>query len=157
VEGRSDFQLIDVREAAQFATYHIPGAIHVPMAALKADFTGRNERLVVYASGELQAAQAWLLLRSLGYKGAHLLRGGLEAWNSQVLFPSAPAQDASAKETIDFAKRAAVARHFGGTPQGAAASGPSTTPTAPKLLPPAPADKPSTAPASAPRKKKEGC
>lgn len=157
VEGRSDFQLIDVRDAAQFATYHIPGAIHVPIAALKADFTGRNERLVVYASGELQAAQAWLLLRSLGFKGAHLLRGGLEAWNSQVLFPSAPAQDAPAKETIDFAKRAAVARHFGGVPQGAAASGASATPTVPKILPPAPAQKPAATPVSTPRKKKEGC
>jgi len=157
IEGRADYLLVDVREATDFAAYHIPGAVNVSLASLRADFAGRNERIVLCASAELQAAQAWLLLRSLGFHGAHLLRGGVEEWKRVVLFPASPAVDAPAKETIEFARRAAVARHFGGTPQGPAAAGPAPVPVAPRLLPPAPAEKPSAAPTSTPRKKKEGC
>jgi rhodanese-related sulfurtransferase len=157
IEGRADFLLIDVREPSEFATYHIPGAINVPLAGLKAEFAARNERIVVCGSGELKAAQAWLLLRSLGFRGAHLLRGGVEEWNRQVLFPAAPAAGASVKETIEFAKRSAVARHFGGTPQGASGPSPAPAQTAPKLLPPPAVEPTPVVPSSTPRKKKEGC
>jgi rhodanese-related sulfurtransferase len=90
VEGRNDFLVVDVRDAADYAQYHIPGAINVPLAALTHDFARRNERIIFYSDGGVHAAQAWLLLRALGFPSAHLLLGGLEAWKENVLFPKAP-------------------------------------------------------------------
>ncbi|PTY06596.1 hypothetical protein DB347_11185 [Opitutaceae bacterium EW11] len=158
IEGRNDFILVDVREAKDFAEYHIPGAINVPLASLSGDFADRNERIVFYSDGGIHAAQAWLLLRSLGYRGVYLLFGGLEEWKDSVLFPTAPAAAASASEQIAFAKRAAVSKYFGGAVQGASASPGPAVPTAPKLTPAVPTDAPaSPPPAAAKKKKKEGC
>jgi rhodanese-related sulfurtransferase len=156
IEGRNDFLVVDVRDAAEFAQYHIPGAVNVPLAALTHDFAARNERIVFYSDGGIHAAQAWLLLRSLGFPSAFMLFGGLEEWKDSVLFPKAPPADAPAKEQIEFARRAAIAKHFGGAPQ--AAGGDATSPSAPdlpKLAPPPPAAAPATP--VAPKKKKEGC
>ena len=158
IEGRNDFLVVDVRDAKDFAEYHIPGAINIPLAAITHDFAARNERIVFYSDGGIHAAQAWLLLRSLGFKGVYMLFGGLEEWKDVVLFPKAPAADAPAKDQIDFARRAAVAKHFGGTPQGAAGSAAPAAPVMPRLSPPTSTDAPaSPAPAAAPKKKKEGC
>lgn len=154
IAGRNDFLLLDVRSADAFAQYHIPSALNVPLAQLSSDVAARNERLLVYGDSGPQAAQAWLLLRAAGYPAVHLLAGGLDAWKTSVLFPAAPADHASAAEQIDFARRAAIARHFGGSAQTAGAAAP-TAPELPKLAPPPPAA-PGQTPA-APRKKKEGC
>ena len=154
IAGRNDFLLVDVRDTTAFAQYHIPSSLNVPLAALAADFAARNERIVVYGEGGAAAAQAWMLLRSLGYPAVHLLAGGLEEWKTTVLFPKAPLANAPAAEQIDFARRAAVAKHFGGAAQNAGATT-TSAPDLPKLVPP-PATAPGTAPA-APRKKKEGC
>ena len=158
IEGRNDFLLVDVREAAEFAAYHIPGAVNVPLAAISGDLASRNERIVFYSDGGIHAAQAWLLLRSLGFDRAYLLFGGLEEWKDSVLFPKAPLADAPAKEQIDFARRAAVAKHFGGAPQNSA-GGSGSAPAAPEVLKPAPPAPPAdnAAPAPAKKKKKEGC
>ena len=156
VEGRNDFLLVDVRDAAAFGAYHLPGARNVPLATLTADFSARNERIIFYSDSDVHAAQAWLLLRSLGFPSVSLLAGGLEEWKRTVLFPIAPAANASPEDQTDFPKRAAIAKFFGGAPQGAgAASG--TTPALPKLTLPTPTPAASGAPGVAPKKKKEGC
>lgn len=154
VEGRNDFLLVDVRGAAAFAEYHLPGAINVPLAALKHDFARRNERIICYGDSGTHAAHAWLLLRSLGFPSVYLLSGGLDAWKDTVLFPNAPAANAPGKDPADFAKRAAVAKFFGGAPRGATETAAPSAPTLPKLTTPA---APAGAPAAAPKKKKEGC
>lgn len=154
IAGRNDLLLVDVRDAAAFARYHIPSALNLPLATLASDFAARNERIVVYGEGGTAAAQAWLLLRSLGFPAVHLLAGGLEEWKSTVLFPKSPAADAPPAEQIEFARRSAKAKHFGGAPQntGAAAA---TVPELPKIIVP-PAPTPGAVPV-ANRKKKEGC
>lgn len=155
IEGRTDFLLVDLRDPADFAKYHIPSAINVPLATLAADFAPRSERVILYGNAAMHAAQAWLLLRAAGFPAVYLLPGGLEAWKDEVLYPSAPAADATARDQVDFARRAAVARHFGGTPQVNGSVRQPTVPELPKLAPP-PAASPATK-AAAPRKKKEGC
>lgn len=157
VEGRNDYLLVDVRDAAAFAVYHIPGALNVPLASLTGNFAARNERIIFYSDSERHAAQAWLLLRSLGFPSVSLLAGGIEEWKRSVLFPTAPAATASAQEQTDFAKRAAIAKFFGGTPQGAGGAASAAAPALPKLTLPTPPAAPAGAPGVAPKKKKEGC
>ncbi|MBL9207619.1 MAG: YeeE/YedE family protein [Opitutaceae bacterium] len=157
IEGRSDFVLVDVREPAEFASYHIPGARNVPLAELTPDFVARNERIVVCSEGGIHAAQAWFLLRSLGFPAVYLLFGGLEEWKDTVLYPAAPPASAPARDHIEFAKRAAVAKYFGGAPQTGGAPMPASTPALPRLTPPVPAAAPAGVPGAKPKKKKEGC
>jgi len=158
IEGRNDYLLIDVRENTEFAQYHIPGAVNVPMATLSLDLARRNERIVFYSNSDLHAAQAWLLLRSLGFQSVSVLVGGLDQWKSCVLFPPVPPADAPPKDQIEFAKRAAIAKFFGGTVQGVQSIISPSAPALPKLTAPLPAVVPSDAPtAPTPKKKKEGC
>ncbi|WP_221031246.1 YeeE/YedE thiosulfate transporter family protein [Actomonas aquatica] len=153
VQGRNDLLIVDVRDADAYATYRIPGAINVPLASLTADFVPRNERILFYSDSELQAAQAWLLMRSLGYDHSYLLRGGLDAWKQEVLFPAPASENPTPEQTADFAARAAVAKFFGGTPRADAASGGDGMPQL--LAPPPPTEVPVLA--TRKKKKKEGC
>ena len=166
IEGRNDYLLVDVREAAAFAAYHIPGAINVPLVELSQDFARRNERIVFYSDGGIHAAQAWFLIRALGFPSVYMLFGGLDEWQDSVLQPVAPPADAPAKDQIDFARRVAVARYFGGAPRAVAdaAAAPALVPgpampavEAPRFTPPPPAPVAPKPAAPAKKKKKEGC
>ncbi len=154
IQGRSDYRLIDLRSEKEFATYAIPGAENVPVASLTDAGLAKNEKLVLYSDGGIHSAQAWMLLRSLGYEGVYILRGGLEGWNDEVLFPTI-AENADAAARIEFARTAEVSKYFGGSPQTGGTTATAARPAivAPKLDPPA-----AGAPAGgAKKKKKEGC
>ncbi|HVU35060.1 MAG TPA: YeeE/YedE thiosulfate transporter family protein [Opitutaceae bacterium] len=155
IAGRTDFVLVDVRDAAAYGRYHVPGAMNVPLATLTPDFAAHNERVICYGSGDGDGAQAALVLRSFGFPGAYAITGGVEAWQADVLFPTAPNAKAPAAEQIDFARRAAIARHFGGAPRDGSGAATPATPEMPKIVP-----MPESAAPAAPapvRKKKEGC
>lgn len=154
IQGRSDYRLIDLRSKEEFAGYAIPGAEHVPVVQLTDHGLMKNEKIILYSDGGIHSAQAWFLLRSQGYKGVYILRGGLEAWNDEVLFPQM-AENADAVTRINFARTVEVSKYFGGTPRTGSAHEEASRPTivAPKLDTPAAA-----APAvGGKKKKKEGC
>ena len=122
VEGRADYRLIDLRDEAAFEDYHVPTAENVPLTALPVYGLLRNEKIVLYAEGDLRAAQAWLLLKGRGYQGVYTLQGGLDAWKDQVLFPMMP-ESPSPEEQARFEEAAHVAKLFGGQPRAAASGG----------------------------------
>jgi rhodanese-related sulfurtransferase len=154
IEGKADFRLVDLRSEAEYSAYHIPGAENVPLTALADYGLQRNEKIILYSDGGIHSAQAWFLLTAHGYRGAYILRGGLEEWKDRVLFPS-PGPDPTPAEKVQFAKMSEVSRFFGGTPQtGAAAATAAVTRTIPKLEAPAAAPAAGTPPK---KKKKEGC
>ena len=161
VESRADYRLVDLRPEAEFARYHIPGAVNVPVAALVDASLGRQETLVLYSEDGTQSIQAWMLLRARGYRAAYILEGGLSAWRNDVLSPvltDNPTPDQKARDE----RRRTLSAYFGGQPRqasAAAAGAPSagaesTMPAAPKVVPPAPGAGPAKVP---PKKKKEGC
>lgn len=154
IQGRSDYRLIDLRSGKEFTTYAIPGAEHAPVSQLVDLGLMKNEKIVLYSDGGIHSAQAWFLLRSQGYQGVYILRGGLEAWNDEVLFP-ALADNADAATRIDFARTAEVSKYFGGSPRTGGTQEQATRPSivAPRLDAPT-----ATAPvAGGKKKKKEGC
>lgn len=159
IRGASDYRLIDLRDEADFATYHIPTAENVPLAKLPDWGLGRNEKIILYSDGGIHAAQAWMLLRVQGYQGVTTLFGGLDAWKDEVVFPVAPVNPNVAQAT-QFERRVQVARHFGGQGRPATAGGemPSltiTTPGNPAATTPSPTAH--TGGAAVKKKKKEGC
>lgn len=155
IQGRSDYRLLDLRSEAEFQQYHIPTAVNVPLAALIDYPIARNENIILYSDGGIHAAQAWLLLKARKYRGAYVLKGGLEEWTEKILFPRI-AENASPEERAAFEKRKEVSKFFGGSPQtGAAAEKASPQLAMPKLdMPAAPGGTPAGAPK---KKKKEGC
>lgn len=153
IQGKSDFTVIDTRSEKEFAQYHIPGAMNLPVAMLeKAEF-GKNDKLILYSEGGIHSAQAWMLMRAKGYKGVYILFGGLEEWNDKILFPKIP-ENATPEQLASFGKIKEVSKYFGGTPQTGSAT---ETKEAPKIQAPK-LETPSNVPApTGGTKKKEGC
>ena len=153
IQGRSDFRVIDLRPAAAYAEYHIPPAENIPVAELTQSSLQHNEKIVLYAEDGARAAQVWTLLKAKGFKGAYLLKGGLDTWTSEILFPRI-ADNATPAQQVEFARAREVSKFFGGTPQAAGDSAATKTAVAmPKLTMPA---QPGAA-AAPKKKKKEGC
>jgi len=150
--GRNDYRLLDIRDEAAYAEYHIPTAEPVPLPALVDSPLFRNEKIVLYSDGGIHSAQAWFLLTAHGYQGAYILLGGLNEWKDQILFPVLPA-NAGGEELAAFQRLSHVSQFFGGTPRS---DGPAAVESGPVQMPKAPLA------ANVPvqprkRKRKEGC
>ena len=76
----------------------------------------RNQKIIFYADNNLEAAQAWFILKSNDYKGVYILDGGMEKWKDEVLFPKLAA-DATPEQVAEFEKRKEICKFFGGVPQ----------------------------------------
>jgi rhodanese-related sulfurtransferase len=155
IEGRIDFVIVDVRGTAAFARYHIPGAIRLSLTEINGTLNDRRERILCYSDGDREAAQAVVLLRAAGFAASYALAGGMNAWQSHILYPAAPQPHAPAAQQRDFAQRVAVARFFGGGPQ-VEVEGANGSPALPTMLPPPPTNTGGVKPVAA-KKKKEGC
>lgn len=104
---RPGLLVLDTRSAQAMARESLPGAR--PLA----DFDGESvDTVVLYGERQLDAAPP------LGGSARYVfrLRGGIEAWNAEVLFPIIRS-DASATHKREFAARAQLSRYFGGTPR----------------------------------------
>ncbi len=153
VQGKADYRLLDLRDEKDFGEYHIPTAENIQLTALKEAQLGRNEKTVLYSDGGIHSAQAWFLLKAEGYKGVYILRGGLEEWKDNVLFPRL-ADNASPAEVAAFERTKLLSKFFGGIPQvGGAAETAFPKMALPKLESPTGAQPK----AAAGKKKKEGC
>lgn len=80
----SGMPLIDVREPHEFAAYAIPGAVNVPLSAIRAgavpDAVVAGEEVLVYCAAGVRSAQAVAILQEAGYGGMTSLDGGIERW-----------------------------------------------------------------------------
>jgi rhodanese-related sulfurtransferase len=152
IQGDTEYRLIDLREEAAFAEYHIPTAEHVPTSELVDYPLLRNEIIVLYSDGGIHSAQAWMLLRAQRYQGVYMLLGGLDAWTEEVLFPALPS-DATPRQAADLERVAHVSKFFGGTPRTGVEAETATTAI------PMPTVDASAAPVvpKRKRKKKKGC
>ncbi len=162
VAGRQDYRLLDLRDASEFATYHIPTAERMAISEIPDADLPRNEKIVLYSAEGIHSAQAWFLLKAKRYPAVYILLGGLSQWTEQVLYPEQPGAEASPGDRIEFAKAAERARFFGGGPRAASAASPQdaqastlapATPALPTVAPPPPA----TAKPTGKKNKKEGC
>lgn len=90
---RPDVRLIDVREPSEWATGHIPGAVHVPRGLLefKADPSleaywdsaiDPTKRLITYCASGGRSALAAKTLKDMGYSRVGHLEEGFTAWRA---------------------------------------------------------------------------
>jgi len=89
--ARARPQLLDVREAWEFQTCHLPESRHVPMAEVPkrlAELDSQAETVVICHHGG-RSMQIAMFLEKQGFKRVHNLTGGLDAWARSV-DPSMP-------------------------------------------------------------------
>lgn len=81
-----DWLVIDVREPAEFASGHIPGAINIPRGLLEFEVDkhvphgGRDCRIAVYCRSGARAALAAQSLHRLGFTHVRSIAGGIMGW-----------------------------------------------------------------------------
>jgi len=80
--------LVDVRETEEYATGHLPGAVHVPRGHLESRIEGavpdRSQRVILYcASGNRSALAAHTLAEQLGYEDVASMTGGITLWKDR--------------------------------------------------------------------------
>ncbi len=87
--GEPDLVVVDVRPAAEFNAFHIPGALNVPLAELaEALQPYKNKGLIVlYSNGMTHPAQARDSLQRLGFGHVYLLTDGLQGFRDRCLKP----------------------------------------------------------------------
>lgn len=115
IKDQRDFELVDIRDQADYDSGHIRHARHIALAALVSDAAlaslPKGRKIVVYSNGTAHAAQATILLRLLD-RDAYALLGGFNYWQAYLRDP----QSAGVVE-MDPVKRArygAVACFFEG-------------------------------------------
>jgi len=81
---REGAALLDVREAGEYASGHIPGAVHVPLGELQSqlDRVPRDRPLIAYCGHGERSASASSILERAGYQQVHNLAGGMDAWRA---------------------------------------------------------------------------
>lgn len=82
--NREDAQLLDVREAAEFATGHLPEARNIPAAKL-AERIGELEKfkdkpIIVCCASGMRSGKVCGELKKQGFARLYNLAGGVDAW-----------------------------------------------------------------------------
>lgn len=117
-------RLIDVRSQDEFEKFSLKGAINIPVTDLLsekyADILNQDGKMnVFYSNGTLNANEAWMVTRQLGYNNNFVLEGGLNYWFEAILNPKKPASTSPNEEfaKYDFRKSAGAALGGGSAAQ----------------------------------------
>ena len=104
--------VVDIRPAPDFALFHLPGAVNVPLEQLPLRLSelGEAKTIILYSNGTTHAAQAWLALRHLGFSNVFVLTDGLVGFWRDCLTPPSlgewPLDGQTAKAlNAEYAKR----------------------------------------------------
>ena len=113
--------LIDVREASEFATGTIEGAVSVPVRTLiKTDKLPADKTapvVLVCASGH-RGMMSIVALNLLGYTNVKNLAGGLNAWKAANLPVTAGSSSTTTAPAAAFDMKAALDKYFSAIPDG---------------------------------------
>jgi rhodanese-related sulfurtransferase len=91
--------LVDVREADEYASGHLAGAVHISRGMLEFKFSAnpalqsRDIKVVLYCKTSGRAALAAAALHDMGYLNVQSIAGGFDAWaaaGKPVAKPDAP-------------------------------------------------------------------
>lgn len=111
--------LIDVRAETEYEKFHLPGAINIPLSSLLddqwTDYINQDLRYnVFYSNGTVNANQAWMLTRQLGYQNNFVLQGGLNYWVETIMNPEKPASTSPNEEIAKYDFRKGAGQALGG-------------------------------------------
>jgi len=112
IDEDPDYQLIDLRDPAEYEKFHIKTAINLPMQKLfiddNLDYIDPYKLVVLYTNGGTHAAQAWVLLQAQGFTNTTVLLGGLNFWVDVYSNPTPPEGVYADSEIFNYQFRAAA-------------------------------------------------
>lgn len=84
--GRDEFTLLDVRQPEEYEQWHIPGALHIPLAELNSrlDHIDSSKPVIVYCRSGNRSAAATGVLLGAGFGEVYNMSGGMLAWKGFV-------------------------------------------------------------------------
>lgn len=78
--AQSGAKLVDLRGLNEYRVAHIPGAVHLPLGYLEAQWAGFDEPVVLHCMGGSRSVIGATVLRRLGVPAPKVLAGGLMDW-----------------------------------------------------------------------------
>ncbi|MGB9851765.1 MAG: rhodanese-like domain-containing protein [Candidatus Kapaibacteriota bacterium] len=115
ISGHEFFTLVDLRNPSEYEKGTIPGAINLSAKDLFESYLQRNQKIILFSEEDTKALNAWIALKSQGYKNVLVLKGGYQGWQNEVLFPKISSDTTKAgKEKLEKIKQ--ISNYFGGTP-----------------------------------------
>jgi rhodanese-related sulfurtransferase len=142
MEKKSDLIVVDLRTQSAFDSSCIPTAINTSLRQLDSALQ-KNQTIVLYSEGGVHSAQAWFLLKALGYPRVFSLKGGMREWESEVLFPTL---DDGIFTKEERQHRTELSKFFGGEVRRKQSGVPQATPSRKPMKPGAPKQKPEKQP-----------
>lgn len=130
IEDRGDFRLVDIRDAAAFETFHIPGAVNVGAMEIvrpeKAREVAGGRQIILYGETAVAASQAAAVLQMAGIN-ALTLAGDFDDW---FAYTSDPAVEIAAiSDPLSDSERQAFVEFFhGDSSEAPGGFSPSVTP-----------------------------
>ncbi len=84
IDGKEDFQLIDVRESFEYETSNLDGE-NIPLAGilLEKDKISKDKPVIIQCRSGKRSAQAVKMLENEGYDNLYNLEGGILAWKEK--------------------------------------------------------------------------
>lgn len=87
LDHAKEFILVDVREESEFASDHLPGAIHLGRGVIERDIEARvpdlNAPMILYCGGGFRSALAADNLQKMGYTNVISMDGGIREWREK--------------------------------------------------------------------------
>ena len=79
--------LVDVREESEYATDHLPGAIHLGKGIIERDIEEKvpdtSAEIILYCGGGFRSALSADNLQTMGYKNVISMDGGIREWREK--------------------------------------------------------------------------
>lgn len=115
IEGDPTLELVDVRNESDYFEYSLPKAINIPLDSIMVedyqDYLGIEDmNAVFFSNDDIQADQAWVIAKRMGYDRIYVLKGGLNCWINTIIQPKVPEETASKEdfELYDLRKGASI-------------------------------------------------
>ncbi|MBK7378016.1 MAG: rhodanese-like domain-containing protein [Ignavibacteriales bacterium] len=156
IQGKSDFDLVDLRTSDRYSEYSLPESENIPLIQLPKSDLLRNQKIILISDDEVAASQGWFILKANDFKGVYILKGGINRWKDQVLFPKC-SLNASSEEISNFKKMEEISKYFGGQAMMVSSDTETATTTTQIQLPTSNTKKSGTTTTSPKKKKREGC
>jgi rhodanese-related sulfurtransferase len=87
LDRKEAFALVDVREESEWATDHLPGAVHMGKGVIERDIEQKVPQLdaaiVLYCGGGYRSALAADNLQKMGYTNVWSMDGGIRGWREK--------------------------------------------------------------------------
>jgi len=89
IDGGERFLLVDVREDNEWASGHIPGAVHMGRGIIERDIEVQvpetSTKMILYCGGGFRSALVADNLQKMGYTNVESMDGGWRGWVSSGL------------------------------------------------------------------------